>query len=207
MQGHRFAGVLAEWRSQSRCDADQVRVQQQFDVAFPDRHLGTVGGGSGQLVEQREFDASPHLVHADTTVGDHQHLAALHAALDLEGSAEQGGVDLGDAQILLRELQAAAELSQGRQRGIDIHLVGQKGVCPLDLRLAESCLGQWNEQRDVQAALAAGAHVVGEVIDLVRHRTLLDERQEFRRVALGVTLDAQRRHRRIEIGDLSARLR
>ena len=207
VQRQRFAGALGERRRQGRRDTDEVRVHDQFDIALLAAHLDTIGGGSAQGVEQRQFEATAQLVHAQRAVGKHHDLAALRPALDLDLAAEEHGVDFRYPQILLREMKTAIDLSQRRQCWVDSHVVGQEDVRSLDFRLAQTRFLKGNHQSDIEPALAAGTHVLGKMVDLGSHRTLHDVLEKLGSLSLGTALDLQRRHRRIEIGNLGAGLR
>ncbi|EXI70361.1 MAG: hypothetical protein AW07_04128 [Candidatus Accumulibacter sp. SK-11] len=207
MQRHRLTGRLAQRRRQGGSDADQIGVHQDIDIALAHPDLCAIAGPARDAGEHGRVDVPSQIIDHQGTTRQHPHLAFLAAAGDSQRTAEQPGIDLGNAQIGRRELQAALHLLQRRQQGIDDDLVALKRVGAVDLRLAKPRLLERNHQRDVQSSRPPGAHLLGEMVDLRCHRAPVDELEELGRRPGDLTLELERAHRRIEIRDLGARLR
>src|SRR6266571_5143387 len=188
---HRVDGRLSERRWQVRCNAGELRPDEQgrgLPLCSGKRALP--GGGARDPARERLSPVARNLRRAcrstgvddDHAVGAGGHRNRRRTAEELRG--ERAGADSG-----LGKLEPPDHLGKRRGVGIQANLVADDLVIALQLeplRVAE---------RDVElqreAPGAGRAHAIGDAVEGPRHRALRDKAQEIVGLVLGPDLDLQ----------------
>jgi len=193
--GRRFVERLG----QRRTDPLQIGLDHHRGIALADVDIRLPAGRTAQPVEQRPAEMLAHLLNRRRSGGLYPDPGPLAAHLHLEAATEGPPLDVAGLHATLGNLQAAIDLGQRRQPRHHLQLVVAEGIVGAQPGLGRT--PQRQVEMQVERAVAAGLHAVGEAVDLVGHRALADEAEKIGGLPFGPPGHLEQLVVRLEIGN------